>query len=683
MAESALSVRVTADVADLQTKLALAQAELRSASKEMRGFADQAAAAGEDSRAQFIPALEESAGKTAALKNEVAALNIKLMESRRSTEEAEVGFGELKETIESAHASFAAFSEFFLAGLGVEKVLELAEGAAELGDQLHKANEETGISVENLSGLRIAADHADLGFDQLTKGIARFNQETSKAAGGTGTAAKAFELLGINQAYLVEHGNDSAKMLETVAQRLDQWGDGANKQAIVTELFGTKLRDLQPVLDDLAKIGFAGLIDKADQAGQLFGGEFADEMRRSHDNLKDFKESIDGLGIALGANMKGVTEFAKELTAVFSSAARDTQYVDTLKEHVSELQAEIADITNDNTQHGFLYNLVHPASDLKNLQDELARVQEQITDINDLAPLKITNQNLGPWKPDAPSLGNPDDGGDDENSGTPKKIGGIHLDKDTMKVKDFQNELKTMQDGFNRFNTSIAKGNEELAAKSVASWKSFISPIGSAFDTSIKGIIAGTQNTRQALANIGNSIGLEFLHLAEQRAEDWLASELAQTSVTEAQAAARTGVATAADATQNASHFAGAIAQIEGDAAKTFASVFAWAAPTLGPFAAIPAGAAAALIIAKEALVPSAAGGWDIPAGLNPVTQLHEREMVLPAHLADIVRGGGAGSSLHIHPGAITINGAGGNASNIGDLVVKAIKDAHRKGAFV
>ncbi len=34
----------------------------------------------------------------------------------------------------------------------------------------------------------------------------------------------------------------------------------------------------------------------------------------------------------------------------------------------------------------------------------------------------------------------------------------------------------------------------------------------------------------------------------------------------------------------------------------------------------------------------SAAGGFDIPSGLNPVTQLHEEEMVLPSEYANVIR---------------------------------------------
>lgn len=46
----------------------------------------------------------------------------------------------------------------------------------------------------------------------------------------------------------------------------------------------------------------------------------------------------------------------------------------------------------------------------------------------------------------------------------------------------------------------------------------------------------------------------------------------------------------------------------------------------------------------------SARDGYDIPAGVNPVTQLHEKEMVLPQAQADVIRGmarnGGAGGQI-------------------------------------
>lgn len=96
-----------------------------------------------------------------------------------------------------------------------------------------------------------------------------------------------------------------------------------------------------------------------------------------------------------------------------------------------------------------------------------------------------------------------------------------------------------------------------------------------------------------------------------------------------------------------------AFSDISASAARAGAAAFASTAaiPYVGPALAPAAGAAAysgAMSFASGLSLASAAGGYDIPAGLNPVVQLHEREMVLPAKHADVVRemaddGGGGG----------------------------------------
>ena len=72
--------------------------------------------------------------------------------------------------------------------------------------------------------------------------------------------------------------------------------------------------------------------------------------------------------------------------------------------------------------------------------------------------------------------------------------------------------------------------------------------------------------------------------------------------------------------------------------------------PIVGPGLALAAmGATMAAVLGLGASVPSAARGWDIPAGINPITQLHEQEMVLPADQANVIRdlaaGGGGGAA--------------------------------------
>ncbi|MBF0460592.1 MAG: hypothetical protein HQL87_04270, partial [Magnetococcales bacterium] len=86
------------------------------------------------------------------------------------------------------------------------------------------------------------------------------------------------------------------------------------------------------------------------------------------------------------------------------------------------------------------------------------------------------------------------------------------------------------------------------------------------------------------------------------------------------------------------------------------------AIPVVGPFMApvVAAGVFAGIaLLAKNIL--SAAGGFDVPAGINPVTQLHEREMVLPKAQAEVIRSlaanGAGGGAITIHVSAIDTKG--------------------------
>jgi len=78
--------------------------------------------------------------------------------------------------------------------------------------------------------------------------------------------------------------------------------------------------------------------------------------------------------------------------------------------------------------------------------------------------------------------------------------------------------------------------------------------------------------------------------------------------------------------------------------------------------------------------IPSAAGGWDIPAGINPLTQLHENEMVLPAEHAQTIRemAGQSGGD----DSTIIINSTGGDFIHKKDLA-KLLKQMKRDFKFV
>jgi len=110
----------------------------------------------------------------------------------------------------------------------------------------------------------------------------------------------------------------------------------------------------------------------------------------------------------------------------------------------------------------------------------------------------------------------------------------------------------------------------------------------------------------------------------------------------------------------------------------------AWAAisaiPVVGPvLAPVAAGVAFAGVSAIVGHLASASGGYDIPAGVNPLTQLHQKEMVLPAKHADVIRSLADGGTPAAKSAGTVINipATGGDFVRVKDLAA-ALKRADR-----
>jgi hypothetical protein len=184
-----------------------------------------------------------------------------------------------------------------------------------------------------------------------------------------------------------------------------------------------------------------------------------------------------------------------------------------------------------------------------------------------------------------------------------------------------------------------------------------------AMEQSISAMLQRTQTLRQGLASIWQGI------------RSTVAGEIAKIVVAKAAAFVK--------------ERALAIAGIGSDAAKAGAGAAASQAsiPYVGPALALAAMAAVSgAVLALGGGIPSARGGWDIPAGVNPITQLHEREMVLPQGPADVIRGlaeqGGAGRAGNVSV-EIQATPMPGNFFMVHkDALVQALRSAQRDGFF-
>lgn len=219
-------------------------------------------------------------------------------------------------------------------------------------------------------------------------------------------------------------------------------------------------------------------------------------------------------------------------------------------------------------------------------------------------------------------------------------------------------------------------------------WEEAQQQMGQAFSA----MLSRAQNFRQAMGGLFSAIRQTFVQemvskpLAAlmgrfaQEGAMWLANGARQVAAQSATSAAVTGIKET-ETTKNVGMNA---IQAAAEAFKAMAGI-----PYVGPILAV--GAAAAAMAAVYGLlggmggggggstttttrIPSAAGGWDIPAGINPLTQLHENEMVLPAEHAQTIRdmaGQGGGGDT------IVINTTGGDFIHKKDLA-KLLKQLNR-----
>ena len=246
--------------------------------------------------------------------------------------------------------------------------------------------------------------------------------------------------------------------------------------------------------------------------------------------------------------------------------------------------------------------------------------------------------------------------------------------RESQRQKDAPNVMEMLQDG----------------GKNV--WQEAQQQMGQAFSA----MLTRTQNFRTAMNNFFKSMGQTFIQEMVTKPLMGMMQRMVQESAIykmifgtketlETAAAAKTA---ATKATETTSVVTANATQAASGAAASQASI-----PYVGPILAVAA--MAAIMAAVMGLmgggggsqttttttrIPSAAGGWDIPAGINPLTQLHENEMVLPAEHAQTIRemAGQSGGD----DSTIIINSTGGDFIHKKDLA-KLLKQMKRDFKFV
>ena len=243
-------------------------------------------------------------------------------------------------TIHTSAASVAGALASIGVGVSIGGFMAMTKQIMDGLDAMNDLKDATGASIENISALEDVALRTGASFDTVSTALVKLNQGLNSAKSGSDTEA-AIKAIGLSVKDL--KALDPAEAFQKIAVGLSGFADDANKARIVQELFGKSLKEVAPLLKDVAENGkLNGTVTTAQ-------AEAAEKLNKQIFNLQ--KNALD-LGRAFTSSVipalsDGIDRFilahkhAGSLLGVLSMYARlDTSK--SIQGNLGEVEAKLA-----------------------------------------------------------------------------------------------------------------------------------------------------------------------------------------------------------------------------------------------------------------------------------------------------------------------------------------------------
>jgi hypothetical protein len=632
------------------------------------------------------------------------------------------GVASVKEKLEALTGPISELQENF-AGIGEAMIaaVDFAKEMAEVGEQAVRTSEMLGMTTEAVTALQFASTVTGGSGEKMTSMLERLSRTMAAAAEGGKSQIAAFKEAGVAYEDANGHLRPLSDMLADLADRFKDAPNGPEKTALAIALMGRSGAEAIPMLN-LGAEGLSDLTKEAEAAGVVLTGPVADGMARTAENNNKLGQAFQGLGTmlfqifepAINGIVTAMTSWVEELSHSLDNSALLKSAVELLAFAFDGVVAVIEILVTafqelwmvgEGVIAGLsrgLQDLAHAMQDAATLhwtsiggdlndawQHQVDNAKTTVKTMGDLANdmeaniTKMFKAQISGNAADPNSSGSPDD----RNKGTPfkppatggaggagntdaldaakAKIAGeiavlteglsrkqallnselqMHqiteqqwlqqseaaangeyqaevallqkeLQLSGLKLTQRQELLNKLKELEQKHATDIQKIQQKAAQDTAKTWDGVANSISSAINGQISSLLKGTQSLGTALENIGLSLATTMIE--------------------------------------------NAIKSITASAAQSFAGIFAFLSPTMGPAAAVPAAAGqAAVMAAGSGLQGFEVGTWSLPSD-SPI-MAHKGEMIAPAFESGKIRamaeafqngqlGGGGSGGDHYH----------------------------------
>lgn len=253
-------------------------------------------------------------------------------------------------------------------GLSAGAFVGFVKSVTDSVDALNDVSDATGATIENISSLEEVARRTGAGLDTVETALVKMNQALNTASDPNSTAAGALKAIGLSAEELKKQ--DPAEALLAIAQALDGYADDANKARLVQELFGKSLKEVAPLLHDLAEQGKLNATVTEEQAKEA--EKFNKQLFELQTNVQNVGRAMTlGLVPAINAYIGRISE-AMKVTGGYVELLRTLahgSWWDAIKTGLGLISPSLGP------------NVAATRKELAGLADELAKEQQRLADL--------------------------------------------------------------------------------------------------------------------------------------------------------------------------------------------------------------------------------------------------------------------------------------------------------------
>lgn len=211
------------------------------------------------------------------------------------------GLGGLKSAAAGVSSSLAGLASAFTVGAFVSFVKSVNDGV----DALNDIKDATGASIENISALEDIAKRTGTSLDTVGSALVKLNQSLNGAKPGSDTE-KALTAIGLSVKDL--KNLDPAEAFRRIAVELNKFADDGNKARLSQELFGKSLKEVAPLLKDVAESG--ALVAKVTTEQAEAAEKFNKELFALQGNIQQVARGlVSDLVVGINAAAKAWREY--------------------------------------------------------------------------------------------------------------------------------------------------------------------------------------------------------------------------------------------------------------------------------------------------------------------------------------------------------------------------------------